>query len=137
MAVIERDVNHAIEVGWAFDVPLHKGRHPLRAQLADEEPKLENDVLTGSRPCFCASPSTMIIGGHEYNSEANARGFFTEFGNDGPALVRALVEDNSFKTDLLNEASYRLTGSFIMAMDDEHAVRMRGQRHLRSHLDSA
>src|ERR1700719_2368365 len=45
--LVERDVDHAVEVRRQFDVALDQCGHALRAYLADEESKLENNVL----PC--------------------------------------------------------------------------------------
>src|SRR5262249_55540740 len=64
-AVVHLNIEHAVVVRWKLDVPFVEGADPFAAKLPDEEPQLENHVLTRPRFLGAASSASRYVVGRK------------------------------------------------------------------------
>src|SRR5713101_6957505 len=116
--LVERDVNHTIEVRRQFDVALDQSGNPLRAYLADEKSKLENNVLASSRVQIDGLVSlTQIVRRHQHHGKPDAIRFLAEFRYERPPLVRPLVQNNRLETEFFDKPRDLCFGHAVVAVD--------------------
>ena len=73
----------------------------IRAQSSDEEPKLKNDILSGSWAGGLTGDPAVIVRGNQDDRKTYIGGFLPQFGNDSAPAIGTLMKNDGSKAHTL------------------------------------